>query len=198
MCARPTGQGRPRAQPRRPAGVLHDEQEDRAVPVDKYQREWARWRRERGGGRGRGRRGGKTRHRDVIESSTTRASRRSTSSSAASSSSSSPASCSTRAWASPWAPRRCAAPSTLTWGPSSRSTPKVLTGKLRAMYERGIAFHHAGLHVALKGAGRGALRGGAGPRALLHLDVRARHQHAGAHGRLRQPRPSTTAPRSPR
>ncbi len=28
--------------------------------------------------------------------------------------------------------------------------PKVLTKKLRAMYKKGIAFHHAGLHVALK------------------------------------------------
>ncbi len=29
--------------------------------------------------------------------------------------------------------------------------PGVLTNKLRAMYKRGIAFHHAGLHVLLKG-----------------------------------------------
>ena len=32
-----------------------------------------------------------------------------------------------------------------------REFPDVLTEKLRAMYRRGIAFHHAGLHVALKG-----------------------------------------------
>lgn len=31
-----------------------------------------------------------------------------------------------------------------------RDNPRVLTRKLRALYRRGIAFHHAGLHVALK------------------------------------------------
>ncbi len=33
----------------------------------------------------------------------------------------------------------------------SRVNPDVLTEKLRLMYRRGVAFHHAGLHVSLKG-----------------------------------------------
>jgi superfamily II RNA helicase len=40
------------------------------------------------------------------------------------------------------------------------ANPGVLTGKLRGMYRRGVAFHHAGLHVALKGLVEGLYEAG--------------------------------------